>query len=519
MYSVAIADDEINIREGLRDLVNWNSLGFALEGVFDNGEDLLSLLEKSPLDLIVTDIKMNRCTGLDVSQYIQHHRLPTRVVLISGYKEADLAMSAIKYGVKDYILKPIDLDELTDCIQRIGEELDAQRAAQLQQSELRHARSEISDLLSLFFEELTLGSLQNQPLVKRMFSLLYPDLSFEQSACFSLVLRVRPYESFIRNKRVRPQAELPERISEFSATASSGVEVRLISQREDKLLLFGLLRFQPTGSLRGAIMPDVKALCDALRADFGMQVEMDSLETFASIPAMLGGIARAGEGDLVGALEQLSRQQKDLYTILRSGDAGAVARAVDTFSAYLDGMELPSAQEIAHNLLYTVSAKLRGDALSPAASLVLDSAGARLDAAEDHAALRHALAGTFGDLCAALQDGQNGIVEQAKAYILELIGEDITLEDIADHFYLSQYHFSRTFKAKTGETFIHFVTRCKLDCAAQLLAETDLKIYDVCERVGYKSLRHFTKLFKEHTGMQPSAYRQRMHIEGPRNEK
>jgi two-component system response regulator YesN len=520
MYSVAIADDETNIREGLRDLVNWNGLGFALAGTFDNGEGLLSLVEKSPPDLIVTDIMMNRCTGLDISQHIKKYRLSTRVVLISGYKEADLAMSAIKYGVKDYILKPIDLDELTDCIQRVREELDAQRVTQLQQAELCHARSEISDLLGLFFEELMLGSLQNQASVKRMFSLLYPDLPFEQSACFSLVLRTRQYDSFIRNQPVRSRTELPEEISGFSAMTGGGVEFRLISQREDGLLLFGLLRFQTAGPVRDAVAQDVEALCDALRADFSMRTEVDSLETFASIPAMMKGIARAGQGDLAGALEQLHRQQEDFYAVLREGDDIGVARAVDTFSAYLGGMELPTALEMARNLLYTVSAKLRADVLSPAAALALDSAFDRLDAAADHTALRKVLAGTFEELCVALQDGQNGIVERAKAYILGHIGEeDITLQDIADHFYLSQYHFSRTFKAKAGETFIRFVIRCKMDYAAQLLADTDLKIYDVCERTGYKSLRHFTKLFKAHTGMQPSAYRQRMHIEGTRDEK
>ena len=102
MYHAAIADDEIGIYEGLQELVDWEGLGFSLEGVFADGEGLLSLLKKSPPDLIITDIRMNHCSGLDISKYIQEHRLPTKVILISGYKEADLAMSAIKYGVKDY---------------------------------------------------------------------------------------------------------------------------------------------------------------------------------------------------------------------------------------------------------------------------------------------------------------------------------------------------------------------------------------------------------------------------------
>ena len=86
MYSVAIADDEVCIREGLRDLVEWHKLGFSLVGAFEDGDELISLLERQPPDLLVTDIRMNRCSGLEVSKYIQEHNLRTRVILISGYK-------------------------------------------------------------------------------------------------------------------------------------------------------------------------------------------------------------------------------------------------------------------------------------------------------------------------------------------------------------------------------------------------------------------------------------------------
>lgn len=512
MYSVAIADDETNIREGLRDLIDWHGLGFALTGVFDDGNGLVSLLQKSPPDLIVTDIRMNHCSGLDVSQYIQQHRLSTRVILISGYKEADLAMSAIKYGVKNYILKPIDLDELTDCIKRVGDELHAQYEASLQKVELHHTRSEMVGVLSLFFDELMQGTLHNQSLVRRMFGLLYPNLSFEQSACFSLALHMRSYDNFIHNRRTVPAADLFDCIGAFSASPSNNIEVRLISQRENSLLLFGLLRFQPTETVRDAIAPDIQALCDALRINSGMLAEVDHLETFTSIPAMLGSITHTEKRSLAEGLEQFGRQQKELYTVLRGGNESQMAFAVDSFVSYLECIEFASACEATRNLLYTVSAKLRENLLSPAAALTLDSAFAQLDAAAGHADLRRILMSTFLELCVALQDEQNGLVEKAKAYILEHIGEDITLEGISNSFYLSQYHFSRTFRSKTGETFIHFVTRCKMEYATQLLVETDLKIYDVCNRVGYKSVRYFTKLFKEHTGMQPSAYRQHMRI-------
>lgn len=512
MYRVAIADDETNIREGLRDLVDWNGLGFTLTGVFDDGDGLVSLLQRTPLDLIVTDIKMNRRSGLDVSQYIQQNKLDTRVVLISGYKEADLAMSAIKYGVRNYILKPVDLDELTDCICRVRDELDAQHRVQLQQAALTHARSEMSSLLSLLFDELLHGTLQNRPLVKRMFSLLYPDLPFERSACFSLVLRIRSYDggSFIRSRTSLSETDPAACINDFSAENGSRIEARLVSRKENQLLLFGLLRECPDGPIRNAVTPDIDALCRSIRSGCGLSVEVDSLETFASIPAMLGSFTQTTEHRLADALEELNRRQNDLYAVLSGGDEAEVEQAAEYFSDYLSEMEFPSACDTARNVLYTVSVKLRRDALPTA--LALDGALLRLEQARDHTALRRAVLLTFREIGGAISESGNGFLENAQAYILEHIGEDISLENIADHFYLSQYHFSRTFKAKTGETFIHFATRCKIEYAAQLLSQTDSKIYDVCERVGYKSLRHFSKLFKAYTGMSPSSYRQQMRM-------
>lgn len=265
MYSVAIADDEIGIREGLRDLVNWNSLGFSLVGTFEDGEDLLPLLERQPPNLIVTDIRMDRCSGLDLSSYIQKHHLETKVVLISGYKEADLAMSAIKYGVKNYILKPVDLDELTTCIQGICTELDNEKAVHAQQAALNQAYSKISDLLKLFFEEMMRGAVQNRQLVRRIFGLVYPNLSFEQSACFSLTLRIRQYNSFIRNAWSRSVSEIPHYIDSFSSKEQRNIEVRTISEQENRLLLFGLLGVQVGGSARDVIQEDIAILCEELR--------------------------------------------------------------------------------------------------------------------------------------------------------------------------------------------------------------------------------------------------------------
>lgn len=246
---------------------------------------------------------------------------------------------------------------------------------------------------------------------------------------------------------------------------------------------------------------------------FGVQVDVADLEVLPSIPAMLDSISDVGQENLAGALEQLICRQNHLYSVLLEGNSGDLTRAVEQFSSYLSGLELASAKEVGKNLLHTVSSRLRNTGLTSMAALTLDEAFPAMEDAKDSSEMRAVFVKVFDGLHLALHDGNN-LWERAKSYIMEHIGEDISLEDISDHFYLSPSYFSRTFKAQTGEKFVRFVSRCKMEYAAQLLANTNLKVYDVCEKVGYTSQRYFNKLFKEHTGMQPSGYRQRMHMGG-----
>lgn len=280
-------------------------------------------------------------------------------------------------------------------------------------------------------------------------------------------------------------------------------------------MLFGMLGVQTGGLARDVIQEDIAILCEELRTAFGVQVDVANLEVFASISAMLDSISDAGQENLAGALEQLIRRQNQLYSILLEGNSDDLTRAVEQFSSYLSGMELASAKEVAKNLLHAISSRLQNTGLTPTAALTLDEAFPAMEGARDSSEVRTVFIKIFDGLNLALHDGNN-LWERAKSYIMEHIGENISLEDISDHFYLSPSYFSRTFRAQTGEKFVHFVSRCKMEYAAQLLTNTNLKVYDVCEKVGYTSQRYFNKLFKEHTGMQPSGYRQRMHMGGAR---
>ncbi|MBQ8094206.1 MAG: response regulator [Clostridia bacterium] len=103
--------------------------------------------------------------------------------------------------------------------------------------------------------------------------------------------------------------------------------------------------------------------------------------------------------------------------------------------------------------------------------------------------------------------GKRDLIAEARAYIQDNYAKNITLNDIAAQFYVNPFYFSQLFKKKTGVTYQKYLTGLRMKRAEVLLRETDLKVYEICEKVGYTDTNYFSKLFERSTGKKPSAYR------------
>ncbi len=102
MYKLFIADDEAIIREGLRCLLDWETLGFTIAGEAANGDAALQFLLSETPDLVLLDIRMPGMSGLDVVRIAREHGYDGKVVILSGYSDFNYARTAIRYGVLSY---------------------------------------------------------------------------------------------------------------------------------------------------------------------------------------------------------------------------------------------------------------------------------------------------------------------------------------------------------------------------------------------------------------------------------
>ncbi len=124
MYNVMLVDDEEEVRVAIEKKINWEELGFNVVGSAGNGFDALDMaLERRP-DVVMTDINMPFMNGLEFSKQLKAELPTTKFVILSGYDEFEYAKEAIELSVEEYILKPINSDELYQLFSRLKVRLD-----------------------------------------------------------------------------------------------------------------------------------------------------------------------------------------------------------------------------------------------------------------------------------------------------------------------------------------------------------------------------------------------------------
>ena len=122
-FKVLIVDDEKIIRDGISKVVDWESIGLELQGALEDAYDALDVFDVNPPDLVITDIKMPGLTGLDLIRIVREKGFDTPFIILSGYSDFAFAQNAISYGVKQYLLKPVNPDKLVNSLITIRDEL------------------------------------------------------------------------------------------------------------------------------------------------------------------------------------------------------------------------------------------------------------------------------------------------------------------------------------------------------------------------------------------------------------
>lgn len=163
MHRVLLVEDEAVIRSGLKKLIEEVVTGFKVEAEAANGREALQLLQHSPPDLLITDIRMAELNGLDLIRRVREQYPALAILIISGYSDFEYAKQAMRYGVSDYLLKPVDRSELAQFLDKLKRQWQPAANAEGGEDKSRPVIRRIKELVQQRLDqEITLQSIAEQ---------------------------------------------------------------------------------------------------------------------------------------------------------------------------------------------------------------------------------------------------------------------------------------------------------------------------------------------------------------------
>ena len=160
-FHLLIVDDEVVIRKGLSDYINWDAYDCQVTATASNGKEAIEIIENNNIDIVLTDIKMPVLDGIGLAEYVYENHPDIAVIILSGYSEFEYAQSAIKYQVNEYILKPAAKEKIIESVQNVAQKLITSR------SNKTIDEKEFAYLKDTVFQELTDSSVVTEDIKKR----------------------------------------------------------------------------------------------------------------------------------------------------------------------------------------------------------------------------------------------------------------------------------------------------------------------------------------------------------------
>lgn len=516
MYKLIIADDEKIIRMGLKNVVDWEELGFEILEIFADGKEIIEYLDYLTPDVILTDIKMSQVSGLDVAQYVFEHKLPCKVVLISGYQEFKLAVQGLKYGAEDYLLKPTNVESIVETFTKLKSQLDITREEREKEKAERERMEEAIPLLEeRFFADLVLGGVvDSRGYIKSRINIIYPDLEVDHSVCFLADIIIRNYDYFMETVWEYGYDQLELNLTNFFRIYKNPYFFHIVYKSGNLLEVVGIHSGETVTVEDGHRA--MAELLGELEQNFHFQADYEMRHMYESIFDM--GRLKEETGRSRTGRENNCRQTEEQKKLIMSNiSIGNIVMAQNLFHRVLEEVDHLSVAERNNTVI---------DILSTMSDVIGEINGKLAQSLQQY--FNYSLLVSMSQIeeiqeyCDRIFDrirvaeekkeyyDTNSLIKKAKNYIQENLYRDVSQEETANQLFICPSYLSRLFKKQTGENFTQYVTRVKMDKAIELLNDPKYKTYQVGEILGYKTPRYFSRLFRMQTGMNPSEYRRKV---------
>lgn len=520
MAKVLLIDDEIHVRSLMKYLIHWEELGLTLEGEYDNAQDAVAKMQQEPADIVITDICMPGMDGLEMIEQIQQSNRDCRFILISGYRDFEYAKKAIDLGVSEYIVKPINEEEINKTLRKVLTGTVKERREDAQTRELRqklfpllvrkgkNVEPDVGKAYGFRFAEdgyyrvLQLGfcNCSEEDDTRRIIS-EFTDAVREDVGAYCYEMEGFPLSDLRYDVLLQYEKERDGQI-----IRCLDMVYRNMVQRHKEDLPY---RFYLSAGKAVTFIAEIYKSIDS--AHFFMSGRLGYGNTRVYIADILPKFDRIMEENHPIPRETVREFERDIETMNPEGIRSIVRRL---FKSLQDREEqnyifyFYLIRDL-NNIMMSVFQRLQ---IHPSDMNRMErELEEQMDNCDSVAMLQIMTERYCIDQVNKCLDGKQDnaqvYVNLAKKYIDEHYAEEISLQTIADLAHVNAAYLSSVFKKNTGINYLTYLTEVRMEKAKELLSQLDMNLSQIANAVGYTSTRYFSKTFENEVGMKPSEYR------------
>ena len=526
MRKILIVEDEKRIADLIRSLIHWEELGAECCGICYDGMSAWEMTVKERPDIVITDIRMPVLGGLDLIKKIIDADLDVKFIVMSGFQEFDYAYTAMKYGVEQYLVKPVDEDELNAALLKV---LEGMNRAEEQEKE---------------HDDLMKKAMQNDRILKET---LLRDVMEDRAAAESLASEIRGTRFLgidikldaedLKHRNENSDRMVSEYVSNAAKEKLGGIFEEILVYEGGSLNVFCLCCGEDsvTEAMYGEALNGLLSSCkdylrtlDQYRITIGIGRLRDSAEDIRGTldEAYLSVCSRViyGTGRLIWRNSVVISDNSE-WIRSTEGYKALILKAADSLLAdempervrgifegenVREGLDMTLYFKTAEDLVTAFYERFDTDPSER------KSAVAGITDSIHHCfrkiTLSELISHNFTDYINAAREKYEmqsaKPVRQAMKYVEEHYRDKILLDQVAEKVGLNPVYFSTLFKKETGDNFSTYLINFRMEKAKELLATTSKSVSAIAEECGYPEQKYFSQQFKKVVGVKPVVYRQ-----------
>ncbi|GGC85095.1 DNA-binding response regulator [Thalassobacillus devorans] len=502
MINVMLVDDEPLIVEGMQNIIDWEAYGFKVTAAASNGKEAYAKIQEIKVDVLITDIQMPEMTGLELIEAVKEKNPSVRSIVLTGFREFHLIKKGLNLGIENYLLKPINEEELVSSLLHIKEKLS--HSMLQEESELVLRDHAIWRWMQ--------GKMNEEECIRRLS--LYPDIQLEPE--YAIALLKIDWEGKAEDLLRKTQSNLESETSavcvltpmgdllllwsyydELDSWKGEWEHVEQVLERYD--LASELVSAHQTGITSIGSIPEIyrelerhcelklllpeedHQLADELYSDYFINQVHDLKRSSNFLrPELLEQLANREFQNVINSMEQLLDYfEKQLQTLMLK------SILLELFYHIKNNFFIPLEYEdyvtMVHEIMSTETKEDGVEVLKKCIKLI------------DHPPVK--------------EREYSPIIETVLQYIHQNYSEDLSLKTLGHQFHVNSIYLGQLFQKEVSSSFTKYLNRIRIERAKQYLQNSHEKAGSIGKKVGYADATYFYKQFKKLEDVTPTEWR------------